>query len=171
MEPLAGDGHPGDRDGASAQARFADPYALLRSADGSVYFTDAGDNNRIRRRLPDGRVETVAGQGEGRVDGPALQASFNTPSGIAGDAQGNLYVADTGNHAIRRIGTDGQVTTLAGGEQGHADGPATQARFDAPMGVAVDAQGQVYVADTFNDRIRVIGTDGMVRTLAGGDRP
>jgi hypothetical protein len=65
IEPLAGDGHPGDRDGASAQARFADPYALLRSADGSVYFTDAGDNNRIRRRLPDGRVETVAGQGEG----------------------------------------------------------------------------------------------------------
>ncbi|WP_425508391.1 hypothetical protein [Stenotrophomonas sepilia] len=104
IEPLAGDGHPGDRDGASAQARFADPYALLRGTDGSVYFTDAGDNNRIRRRLPDGRVETVAGQGEGRVDGPALQASFNTPSGIAGDAQGNLYVADTGNHAIRRIG-------------------------------------------------------------------
>jgi hypothetical protein len=69
-------------------------------------------------------------------------------------------VADTGNHAIRRIGTDGQVTTLAGGEQGHADGPAAQARFDAPMGIAVDAQGQVYVADTFNDRIRVIGTDG-----------
>ncbi len=113
----------------------------------------------------------MAGQGEGRVDGPALQASFNTPSGIAADAQGNLYVADTGNHAIRRIGIDGQVTTLAGGEQGHADGPAAQARFDAPMGIAVDAQGQVYVADTFNDRIRVIGTDGMVRTLAGGDRP
>ncbi len=158
IEPLAGDGHPGNRDGAAAHARFADPYALLRSADGSVYFTDAGDNNRIRRRLSDGRVETVAGQGEGRVDGPALQASFNTPSGIAADAQGNLYVADTGNHAIRRIGTDGQVTTLAGGEQGYADGPAAQARFDAPMGIAVDTQGQVYVADTYNDRIRVIGT-------------
>jgi DNA-binding beta-propeller fold protein YncE len=171
IELLAGDGHPGNRDGAAAQARFADPYALLRSADGSVYFTDAGDNNRIRRRLPDGRVETVAGQGEGRVDGPALQASFNTPSGIAADAQGNLYVADTGNHAIRRIGTDGQVSTLAGGEQGHVDGPAAQARFDAPMGIAVDAQGQVYVADTYNDRIRVIGTDGNVRTLAGGERP
>lgn len=171
IELLAGDGHPGDRDGPSAQARFADPYALLGSADGSVYFTDAGDNNRIRRRLPDGRIETVAGQGEGRVDGPALQASFNTPSGIAADAQGNLYVADTGNHAIRRISTDGQVTTLAGGQQGFADGPAAQARFDGPMGIAVDAQGQVYVADTWNDRIRVIGTDGNVRTLAGGDRP
>jgi len=171
IELLAGDGHPGDRDGASAQARFADPYALLASADGSVYFTDAGDNNRIRRRLPDGRIETVAGQGEGRVDGPALQASFNTPSGIAADAQGNLYVADTGNHAIRRVSTDGQVTTLAGGQQGFADGPAAQARFDGPMGIAVDAQGQVYVADTWNDRIRVIGTDGNVRTLAGGDRP
>lgn len=171
IELLAGDGHPGDRDGASAQARFADPYALLRLDDGSVYFTDGGDNNRIRRRLPDGRVETVAGQGEGRVDGPALQARFHTPSGIAADAQGNLYVADTGNHAIRRIGVDGQVTTVAGGEQGYADGPGAQARFDAPMGIAVDAQGQIYVADTWNDRIRVIGTDGSVRTLAGGDRP
>ncbi len=171
IEPLAGDGHPGDRDGASAQARFAEPYALLRTADGSVYFTDAGDNNRIRRLLADGRVETVAGQGEGLADGPGLQARFNTPSGIAADAQGNLYVADTGNHAIRRIGTDGQVTTVAGGTQGFADGPAAQARFDGPMGIAVDAQGQVFVADTWNDRIRVIGTDGNVRTLAGGDRP
>ncbi|WMJ67659.1 gluconolaconase [Stenotrophomonas sp. 24(2023)] len=171
IELLAGDGHPGDREGAAAQARFADPYGLLRLADGTVVFTDAGDNNRIRRRLPDGRVQTLAGQGEGRVDGPALQAQFNTPSGIAADAQGNLYVADTGNHAIRRIGTDGQVTTLAGGTQGFADGPAAQARFDGPMGVAVDAGGRVYVADTWNDRIRVIEPDGQVRTLAGGDRP
>ena len=171
IELLAGDGHPGDRDGAAAQARFADPHALLRGADGSVYFTDAGDNNRIRRRLPDGRIETVAGQGEGHTDGPALQARFNTPSGIAADAQGNLYVADTGNHAIRRIGIDGQVSTLAGGSQGFADGPGAQARFDAPMGIAVDAQGQVYVADTWNDRIRVIDRAGNVRTLAGGDRP
>ena len=90
IEPLAGDGHPGDRDGASAQARFAEPYALLRTADGSVYFTDAGDNNRIRRLLADGRVETVAGQGEGLADGPGLQARFNTPAGSAADAQGNL---------------------------------------------------------------------------------
>ena len=72
----------------------------------------------------------------------ALRCRLQYALGIAGDAQGNLYVADTGNHAIRRIGTDGQVTTLAGGEQGHADGPATQARFDAPMGVAVDAQAR-----------------------------
>ncbi|HAL23031.1 MAG TPA: gluconolaconase [Stenotrophomonas sp.] len=171
IETLAGDGHPGNRDGAAAQARFADPYAVVRTAQGAVYFTDAGDNNRIRRWWPDGRVQTVAGQGEGRVDGAALQASFHTPSGIAADAQGNLYVADTGNHAIRRISADGQVTTLAGGEQGYADGPAAQARFDGPMGIAVDAQGQVFVADTWNDRIRVIGTDGQVRTLAGGDRP
>ncbi|AWH16280.1 gluconolaconase [Stenotrophomonas sp. ZAC14D2_NAIMI4_7] len=171
IETLAGDGHPGNRDGAAAQARFADPYAVVRTAQGAVYFTDAGDNNRIRRWWPDGRVQTVAGQGEGRVDGPALQASFHTPSGIAADAQGNLYVADTGNHAIRRISVDGQVTTLAGGEQGYADGPAAQSRFDGPMGIAVDAQGQVFVADTWNDRIRVIGTDGQVRTLAGGDRP
>lgn len=171
VELLAGDGHPGDRDGVAAQARFSDPYALLALADGSLLVADAGDNNRIRRLTADGRVETVAGSSEGFADGPALQARFHTPSALARDASGVLYVADTGNHAIRRIGTDGQVTTLAGGLRGFADGPAAQARFDGPMGIAVDAAGNVYVADTWNDRIRVIGTDGRVRTLAGADGP
>src|SRR5690606_8083824 len=101
----------------------------------------------------------------------ALQARFHTPSGLARGMDGTVYVADTGNHAIRRIGVDGQVTTLAGGERGFVDGPAAQARFDAPMGVAVDAAGNVYVADTWNDRIRVIGVDGNVRTLAGDAGP
>ncbi|HBZ47964.1 MAG TPA: gluconolaconase, partial [Stenotrophomonas sp.] len=79
---------------------------------------------------------------------------------------------DTGNHVIRRIGTDGVVSTIAGdGTAGYADGPAAQARFDGPMGVAVDAGGRVFVADTWNDRIRVIEPDGQVRTLAGGDAP
>lgn len=171
LETLAGDGMPGDRDGAAAQARFSDPYALLALADGTLLVADAGDNNRIRRINVDGSVQTLAGSTEGFADGPALQARFHTPSGLARDAAGVLYVADTGNHAIRRIGLDGQVTTLAGGTRGFADGPAAQARFDGPMGVAVDAAGNVYVADTWNDRIRVIGTDGSVRTLAGADAP
>src|SRR5690606_11402680 len=97
---------------------------------------------------------------------------FHTPSSLAIDFAGNLYVADTGNHAIRRITPQGLVTTLAGtGEAGYRDGSTAQAQFHAPMGVAVDALGRVYVADTWNDRIRVIDTDGIVRTLAGGDRP
>ncbi len=172
IDLLAGDGVGGLQEGAGAQARFADPYGLVVGPQGVVYVADAGDNNRIRRIHPDGRVDTLAGQGEGWRDGPALQAQFNTPSQIALDAAGNLFVADTGNHAIRRIGTDGRVSTLAGdGQPGFADGVAGQARFNGPMGVAVDAQGRVYVADTWNDRIRVIETDGQVRTLAGGDAP
>jgi sugar lactone lactonase YvrE len=172
IETAAGDGVDGLRDGAGAQARFADPYALALDGNGVAYIADAGDNNRIRRLHPDGRVDTLAGTGEGWRDGPALQAQFNTPSGIALDAAGNVYVADTGNHRIRRIGTDGNVTTVAGdGQPGFADGAALQARFDGPMGVAVDATGRVYVADTYNDRIRVIEPDGNVRTLAGGDAP
>jgi sugar lactone lactonase YvrE len=172
IDLLAGDGVGGLRDGAGAQARFADPYGLVVDTHGVLYVADAGDNNRIRRVYPDGRVDTLAGQGEGWRDGPALQAQFNTPSQIALDSAGNLFVADTGNHVIRRIGTDGTVSTLAGdGQPGHADGPAAQARFNGPMGVAVDGQGRVYVADTWNDRIRVIEPDGQVRTLAGGDAP
>ncbi len=169
---LAGDGVGGLRDGAGAQARFADPYGLARDAQGVLYVADGGDNNRIRRVYPDGRVDTLAGQGEGWRDGPALQAQFDTPSSIALDAAGNVFVADTGNHVIRRIGTDGNVSTIAGdGTAGYADGPAAQARFDGPMGVAVDDGGRVFVADTWNDRIRVIEPDGQVRTLAGGDAP
>lgn len=169
---LAGDGVGGLRDGAGAQARFADPYGLALDAHGVLYVADAGDNNRIRRVYPDGRVDTLAGQGEGWRDGPALQAQFDTPSSIALDAAGNVFVADTGNHVIRRIGTDGNVSTIAGdGTAGYADGPAAHARFDGPMGVAVDDNGRVFVADTWNDRIRVIEPDGQVRTLAGGDAP
>ncbi|WP_411849727.1 gluconolaconase [Stenotrophomonas sp. LGBM10] len=172
IEALAGDGVAGAREGAGMQARFADPYGMAVDAQGVVYVADAGDNNRIRRIHPDGRVETLAGSGEGWRDGPALQAQFNTPSAIAVDAAGTLYVADTGNHAIRRIDRDGTVSTLAGdGQRGYLDGPARQARFDAPMGIAVDASGRVFVADTYNDRIRVIETDGQVRTLAGGEVP
>lgn len=169
---LAGDGVGGLRDGAAAQAQFADPYGIALDAHGVLYVADAGDNNRIRRVYPDGRVDTLAGQGEGWRDGPALQAQFDTPSAIALDAAGNLFVADTGNHVIRRIGTDGVVSTIAGdGTAGFADGPAAQARFDGPMGVAVDAGGRVFVADTWNDRVRVIEPDGQVRTLAGSDAP
>lgn len=169
---LAGDGVGGLREGAGLQARFADPYGLAVDAHGVLYVADAGDNNRIRRVYPDGRVDTLAGQGEGWRDGPALQAQFNTPSAIAIDKAGTVFVADTGNHVIRRIGTDGNVTTLAGdGTAGYLDGPAAQARFDGPMGVAVDAGGRVFVADTWNDRIRVIEPDGQVRTLAGGETP
>ena len=169
---LAGDGVAGFRDGPAAQARFADPYGVAVSASGRVYVADAGDNNRIRVIAPDGTVNTLAGSDEGFADGAGGAARFNTPSGLALDTAGNLYVADTGNHAIRRLTPQGVVSTIAGnGIAGFRDGPAAQAQFNGPVGVAVDKQGRIYVADTYNDRIRLIGTDGMVSTLAGGGQP
>ena len=169
---LAGDGVAGFRNGPAAQARFADPYGVAVSASGRVYVADAGDNNRIRVIAPDGIVSTLAGSDEGFADGAGSAARFNTPSGLALDTAGNLYVADTGNHAIRKLTPQGVVSTIAGnGIAGFRDGPAAQAQFNGPVGVAVDKQGQVYVADTYNDRIRLIGTDGMVSTLAGGGQP
>ena len=172
LQLRAGDGVLGLRDGLAAQARFADPYGLALGRDGTLYVADAGDNNRIRAIRADGSVVSLAGSSEGFRDGNGAAAAFNTPSGMALDAAGNLYIADTGNHAIRKLSPQGVVSTLAGdGSAGYLDGPAAQARFNGPTGVAVDAQGRVYVADTYNDRIRVIGNDGQVRTLAGGERP
>ncbi len=169
---LAGDGHTGLPDGPAAQARFADPYGLALGAQGQLYVADAGDNNRIRVVHPDGSVSTLAGGSEGFADGAGSAARFHTPSGLALDEAGNLYVADTGNHAIRKVSPAGEVSTLAGtGAPGHADGPGAQAQFNGPIGVAVDATGRVLVADTYNDRIRAITPDGQVSTLAGGDQP
>ena len=172
LQLLAGDGVQGLRDGAAAQARFADPWGVAVARDGTVYVSDAGDNNRIRSIRRDGTVATLAGGDEGFADGIGAAAMFDTPSGIALDEAGNLYVADTGNHAIRKVTPRGMVITLAGdGTPGFRDGIGAQARFDGPIGIAVGRGGRVYVADTYNDRIRVIAADGTVSTLAGGERP
>lgn len=116
------------------------------------------------------RWTTLAGRVTlGDEDGPALDARFNHPRGLAADLNGNLYVADTGNHTIRKISPQGIVSTLAGksGAAGAADGPGSTARFNAPRGIGVDANGNVYVADTGNHTIRKITPDGVVSTLAG----
>jgi len=171
IDLLGGDGVAGNAAGTATQTRFCDPWGLVMGG-GVLFVADAGDNNRILYRGLDGRFQLLAGGVEGLADGQGSAARFNTPSGIALDAQGNLYVADTGNHAIRKISAQGLVSTLAGnGSPGFADGTAAQARFNGPMGVAVAADGRVYVADTWNDRIRVIATDGTVTTLAGGAQP
>jgi len=166
---FAGSGERGFTDGDSSTAQFSDPYGLARDAAGNIYVSDAGDNNLIRKISADGAVSTVAGHGEGFADGVGPAASFNTPSGLALDGAGNIYVADTGNNAIRKIDPQGKVTTLAGdGQAGLRDGPGAVARFNGPLGLDVDQRGNVYVADTYNDRVRRIAPDGTVTTLSGG---
>lgn len=166
---LAGHGHSAQQDGPAKQAGFADPYGIALDARGNLYVADAGDNNRIRKISPEGVVTTLAGGSEGYANGEGASAKFHTPSALVVDSAGNILVADSGNHAIRKITPEGQVTTLAGnGMAGFRDGPAAQAQFNGPLGLALDNAGNVYVADTYNDRIRVIRRDGQVETLAGG---
>jgi sugar lactone lactonase YvrE len=167
---LAGDGVTGTKDGEAYEARFSDPFGVAVGPDGTVYVADAGDTQRIRAISPGGGVYTVAGGTRGFADGSGSAARFDTPSGIAIDSHGTLYVADTGNNAIRRVSSNGDVSTIAGDTvPGYRDGPALQARFNGPVGIAVDHEGRVIVADTYNDRIRAIERDGFVRTLAGSE--
>jgi DNA-binding beta-propeller fold protein YncE len=117
---------------------------------------------------PAGDVTTLAGAGvRGYADGPAAQARFAEPEGVAVDAAGNVYVADGGNHRIRKITPGGEVTTVAGATFGFRDGPAEAARFNTPRGLAVDAAGSILVADAGNHRVRRITPDGAVTTVAG----
>ena len=170
VAPLAGDGLEGVVDGVAPASRFSDPFGTVVDAHGNVFVADAG--NRIRRIGPDGQVSTFAGASAGFADGLGAAAAFDTPSALAIDRLGNLYVADTGNNAIRKVAPDGSVSTLAGGgEPGYLDGVGRAARFNGPVGVAVDREGNVYVADTYNDRIRRIARDGTVTTVAGSGTP
>jgi ABC-type branched-subunit amino acid transport system substrate-binding protein len=174
VSTLAGDGEAGHRDGAAGQAQFNAPTDVAADAEGVVYVADSR-NDRVRAISPDGMVTTLAGSGErGFRDGPPDQAQFNGPYRLTVDDGGNIYVTDSldreyrGNHAVRRITPEGMVTTIAGtGQPGFADGPVVEAGFNQLSGVAMDAVGNVYVADELNQRIRVITPEGMVYTLAG----
>jgi sugar lactone lactonase YvrE len=166
---LAGTGAPGVEDGKANQASFSDPFGIVIDRHGDLIVADAGQANRIRRITTDGRVITIAGSDEGFRDGDALRAQFNTPSGVAVDKEGNVIIADTSNNRIRKLSADGlTVSTIAGnGVPGFKDGPALESQFDGPIGVALDRKGNIFVADTYNDSVRKIATDGIVRTLAG----
>jgi sugar lactone lactonase YvrE len=173
VSTLAGTGAPGVEDGKADQASFSDPFGIAINKHGDLIVADAGQANRIRRITTDGRVITIAGSHEGFRDGDALRAQFNTPSGVAVDKEGNIIIADTSNNRIRKLSADGlTVSTIAGsGVTGFKDGPALEAQFDGPIGVALDRKGNIYVADTYNDSVRKIATDGSVRTLAGAGFP
>jgi len=160
---IAGDGSP---------LVLSDPFGVAVAPDGTIYVADAGESNRIRKISPDGNITILAGGNEGFADGAGVAASFNTPSALALGPDGNLYVADTGNNRIRKITPDGKVSTVAGnGTAGYVDGPAAQAQFNGPIGLAVSVRGDIYVADTYNDVIRMITTEGEVTTIAGGGIP
>jgi sugar lactone lactonase YvrE len=163
-------GSQGSADGPGSEARFYHPASVAVDSTGTVYVADYG-NNTLRKVTPGGEVSTLAGRAgvSGSADGPGVDARFYGPSGLAVDGIGNLYVADAGNHTIRKVTPAGEVSTLAGlaRSYGSADGAGSNARFYYPSGVAVDSAGTVYVADYYNHTIRKVTPGGEVSTLAG----
>ena len=170
ISTLAGQALPGSTDGAGYAARFSFPNGVAADATGNVFVADTG-NHTIRKITPAGIVSTVAGSpgNAGSADGVGTNALFRAPRGIALDVLGNLYVADTGNSTIRKITPAGGVTTLAGlaGDMNSFDGTVSVARFNQPQALVVNVAGNLCVADTANQTVRVITLGGMVSTLAG----
>jgi len=162
-------GVSGSADGQGTAASFIGPSDIVVDSSGNLYVADT-HTHLIRKIDPSGNVTTLAGQAgvSGSADGQGTAASFSYPFGIAVDSSGNLYVADVGNHLIRKIDPSGNVTTLAGqGVRGSADGQGTAASFELPTDIAVDSSGNLYVADHHNHLIRKIDPSGNVTTLAG----
>ena len=163
-------GGSGNVDGTGSAARFYFPEAVAVDSAGNVYVADSA-NHAIRKVTSDGVVTTLAGspQQSGSVDGTGSAARFGSPSGVAVDSAGVVYVADTSNHTIRKVTSTGVVTTMAGsaGQSGSTDGTNSAARFNHPWGVAVDSASNLYVADYYNHTIRQVTSDGEVTTLAG----
>ncbi len=163
-------GSPGSADGVGAAAKFMGARGVSTDAVGNVYVADTG-NHTIRKISTSGQVTTIAGTAgqAGTANGLGAVARFRGPWALAVGADGVVYVADTENHAIRKISTSGEVTILAGspGLGGIQDGTGTGARFYRPMGIAVDASGTVYVADTGNHTVRMITSAGVVTRVAG----
>ena len=162
---LAG-GVGGYIDGPLASARFNGPIATATTSTGVVYISD-GNNNRIRK-LQNGVVTTLAGGAAGFKDGNGASAMFSAPRGITLDSAGNVYVADSANHAIRKVTALGEVTTVTGtGNPGFFNGNAAQAVFNAPWGIEWETSGGLVVVDRGNQRIRRVSASGVVSTLAG----
>jgi len=182
ISTIAGTGEPGfSGDGGPAtSARIWYPNGLAFDPQGNMYITDPGDpypNDRVRKVAPGGTITTFAGGGsipgpDIGDGGPATLAELNVPEGVAVDGVGNVYIADRNNGRIRKVNVAGTITTIAGGgipippDVGDG-GPATSARVAAPDGVAVDGQGNVYIADRDQQRVRKVNAAGIITTIAG----
>ncbi len=168
VSTFAGTGVAGAADGTDT-AKFNSPLGVAVDKAGNVYVADY-ENDLVREISPAGVVSTIAGKSgiAGAADGLDTAARFNLPESLAVDAAGNIYVADNGNNLIRKISPGGMVSTIAGnGQPAFADGSGTSASFNSPFGIAVDGAGNIYVADSGNNRIRKITPAGAVSTFAG----
>jgi sugar lactone lactonase YvrE len=167
----SGSGYSGDG-GAATNATLYSPSGVAFDASGNLYFADGG-NNRIRKVDTNGIITTVAGKsgsGYSGDGGAATNARLYGPYSVAFDTFGNLYFSDTGNERIREVNTNGIITTVAGKSgSGHSGdgGAATNANLNLPSGIAFDAIGNLYIADYYNNRIRMVGTNGIITTVAG----
>lgn len=166
---LAGGESFGLEDGTGVAALFRNPEGVAISPDGDIIVADR-TNHSIRRVTKDGVVTTIIGDGTfGFADGDVSVAKLNYPWKVDVDKNGNIFVVDNRNHAIRKIDTNGLVSTIAGtGAAGFADGPGAEAQFNAPTDLVVADDGTIYVADNANHKIRKITPEGEVSTLSGG---
>jgi uncharacterized protein (TIGR03437 family) len=155
------------------QMPLNNPEGVCTDQSGVLYVVDMG-NHRVLRAPPGGDVTTAAGngsQGYSGDGGPAPVAQLNSPSACSVDTAGDLFIADTGNNVIREVTPNGNIVTVAGtGTAGFSGdgGPATSAALNSPAGIAVDDNGNLYIADTLNNSIRLVTPDGMIQTIAGG---
>ncbi len=156
----------GYAEGTGAAALFNRPYGIAFDGGGAVVIADQG-NYKVRKVFSNNSTSLLAGSNYGNVDATGAAAKFGTVTAVARDGFNNTFVCDAENNSIRKITASGVVTTLAGGTSGTADGIGTNAQFNRPYGLTIDAAGNLYVSDTFNHRIRKVTPAGVVTTLAG----
>jgi sugar lactone lactonase YvrE len=170
VRTMAGATTPGATNGFASSARFNHPAGVAADNNGNIYVADT-ENSSVRKISPSGFVSTFAGLSGsfGSADGSGGSARFFAPQGVAADAFGQVYVADTANGTIRRVTTGGTVSTLAGtpGVSNSFDGTGINGQFWHPEGVTVGPDGNVYIADTWNHTIRKMTPGGVVTTVAG----
>jgi len=177
METVAGNGERviSEDGGIATEVGIMSPSSVVVDGSGNLYFTE-WTSHRVRVVTPEGRISTIAGNGESTFNGDgklATETALSAPSRIFLDGKGNLYIAEWSGNRVRVVGSDGRVKTVAGsGEKGFGGdgGPATEAEFDRPNGLFVTSEGNIYISDLGNNRIRRVGSDGIIQTIAGDGR-